>query len=99
MFSLAAGAENNSREGVRMGLFGAAQAIAFGLGGLAGTALADVTRLISGSPVMAYASVFAIESVLFVAAALLAAAIGTREHGKVTGNPVAIAALYQGGGG
>ena len=99
MFSLAAGAGNNSREGVRMGVFGAAQAIAFGLGGLAGTALADVTRLISGSPVTAYASVFAVESVLFVIAAVLAAAIGAKEHGKATGNPIALAALHQGGGG
>ena len=64
MFNMA----NNgtSREGVRMGLFGASQAIAFGIGGFAGTALADVSRLVLGSPVMAYATVFAVEAVFFI---------------------------------
>ena len=39
-----AGRGREAREGVRMGLWGAAQAIAFGLGGFAGTVAADLAR-------------------------------------------------------
>ncbi len=66
-------AGRHGREGVRMGLWGAAQAVAFGLGGLAGTLIVDLVRILSGSPAMAYASVFALEAALFVFAAALAA--------------------------
>ena len=62
-----------SREGVRMGLWGAAQAIAFGLGGLAGTAASDLARLFFAAPGAAYASVFAFEAVMFLVAAHIAA--------------------------
>ncbi len=48
------GRRRESREGVRMGLWGAAQAIAFGLGGFAGTLASDVARFVIGSPVTAY---------------------------------------------
>lgn len=61
-----------SREGVRMGLWGAAQAIAFGFGGLLGTAASDLAHWLIASSGVAYGCVFAIEAVLFVAAALLA---------------------------
>ena len=93
MFNMA----NNgtSREGVRMGLFGASQAIAFGIGGFAGTALADVSRMVLGSPVMAYATVFAVEACFFIAAALLAAAIGNRQGFGVAANPLVLAARHQ----
>lgn len=60
------------REGVRMGLWGAAQAIAFGFGGLVGTGASDLAHRLLGEPAVAYASVFALEALLFVAAALLA---------------------------
>jgi BCD family chlorophyll transporter-like MFS transporter len=63
----------HAREGVRMGLWGAAQAIAFGLGGLVGTAASDLARWLIGSPGAAYAAVFAFEALLFVLSALLAA--------------------------
>jgi len=62
----------HAREGVRMGLWGAAQAIAFGMGGLVGTAASDLARWLIGSPALAYASVFALEALLFVFAAALA---------------------------
>jgi MFS transporter, BCD family, chlorophyll transporter len=66
-----------SREGVRMGLWGAAQAIAFGLGGLVGTLASDVASLVMGSPAAAYATVFVGEALLFgVAAALAARTVG-----------------------
>jgi BCD family chlorophyll transporter-like MFS transporter len=63
----------HAREGVRMGLWGAAQAVAFGMGGLVGTGASDLARWLIGTPAMAYASVFAFEAALFVVAAVLAA--------------------------
>ena len=65
-----------SREGTRMGLWGAAQAIAFGLGGVAATLSVDLARAFAASPLVAYASVFALESALFIAAAMLASQVG-----------------------
>jgi BCD family chlorophyll transporter-like MFS transporter len=62
-----------TREGVRMGLWGAAQAIAFGLGGFLGTLAADVARRFLRAPAEAYAVVFVGEAVLFLVAAGLAA--------------------------
>ncbi|MEQ8658356.1 MAG: BCD family MFS transporter [Hyphomicrobiales bacterium] len=75
MMSLASEGGKN-REGVRMGLWGAAQAIAFGLGGLVGTMGIDITRAITGSAAFAYTTVFTLEGVVFLASALLAARIG-----------------------
>jgi BCD family chlorophyll transporter-like MFS transporter len=67
-----AGAGQGGREGTRMGLWGAAQAIGFALGGLFGAAASDLVRWIVGSPGLAYASVFGLEALIFVAAAGLA---------------------------
>jgi BCD family chlorophyll transporter-like MFS transporter len=60
------------REGVRIGLWGAAQAIAFAAGGVVGTAAVDVVRLWIDAPGIAYATVFLAEAALFVWAASLA---------------------------
>ena len=70
-----AGAGGASHEGVRMGLWGAAQAVAFGLGGLLGTAASDVSRWLVGSTGAAYAAVFAFEAALFLVAAAMAAKV------------------------
>jgi len=59
-----------------MGLFGAAQAIAFGLGGFLGTAMLDVGRIATGSTVGGYALVFLGDAALFLASAWLALRIG-----------------------
>jgi MFS transporter, BCD family, chlorophyll transporter len=67
-----------SREGVRMGLWGAAQAIAFGLGGFAGTAASDLARYLIDSASSAYALVFTGEAVLFLVAAILAFQVDMR---------------------
>jgi len=75
MFNLAASG-GEAREGLRMGLFGAAQGVAFGIGGFAGSGLSDLMRLWLGSPVGAYSIVFAVEGILFLSAAFLAAQIG-----------------------
>ena len=61
-----------NRDGTRMGVWGAAQAIAFGLGGVAGTAAVDLVRLLTGSALHAYSLVFATQAVLFATAAMLA---------------------------
>ena len=71
-----AGAGQKTREGIRMGLWGAAQAIAFGLGGFAGTLASDLARYVIGSPASAYALVFGGEAILF----LIAAALAMRVH-------------------
>jgi BCD family chlorophyll transporter-like MFS transporter len=66
-----AGAGREAREGTRMGLWGAAQAIAAGFGGLAGAAAADVLRAyFADAP--AFGAVFLAEAALFVAAAAMA---------------------------
>lgn len=70
-----AGAGPKAREGVRMGTWGAAQAIAFALGGFAGTALYDVLNAALQSSAHAYAWVFAAEAVVFIVAARLALGI------------------------
>ncbi len=75
------------REGVRMGLWGAAQALAFGLGGLLGTGASDVARVIFGAPAVAYAAVFAAEAIVFLAAAYLAAGVFQAREAPGTGHP------------
>lgn len=61
-------------EGARMGVWGAAQAIAFGIGGLAGAVIVDLLRADAAADGPAFATVFLIEAVLFVAAAMTAVA-------------------------
>lgn len=67
-----AGQGTAAREGVRMGLWGAAQAFAFGLGGFAGTAASDLAHALLASPVQAYAVVFGLEGGLFLLSAVIA---------------------------
>jgi BCD family chlorophyll transporter-like MFS transporter len=64
-----------------MGLWGAAQAVALGAGGLTGASLVDIARWWLGSALGAYGVVFVIEAIAFVAAALLATRI-EREAAK-----------------
>ncbi len=66
----------NSAEGIRMGVWGAAQAIAFGLGGFSGTVGVSATQAITGNVPFSYALVFGIEACLFVASAIIAIRIG-----------------------
>jgi BCD family chlorophyll transporter-like MFS transporter len=69
-----AGEHASGQEGTRMGLWGAAQAIAAGVGGLLGAAAADVFRS-AMSDANAFGAVFLAEAALFVAAAILAAQV------------------------
>lgn len=71
MMSLA-GAAGPGREGMRMGVWGAAQAVAFGLGGLTGAVGVDVGRALMGATERAFMLVFGAEAMLFVLAMWLA---------------------------
>ncbi len=64
-------AQQSGATGTRMGVFGAAQAIAAGLAGLVATGTLDLARL-AFSDAAAYGLVFGLEAVLFLAAALVA---------------------------
>ncbi|MFN8650874.1 MAG: BCD family MFS transporter [Gemmatimonadales bacterium] len=59
--------------GLRMGIFGAAQAVAYAIGGFLGAAGSDVARAALGSASGGYTAVFLAEAVLFGVAALLVA--------------------------
>ena len=63
---------NPARQGVRMGLWGAAQGIAFGIGGFLGTLALDLSRFFIDSQLTAYAVVFGLEALLFIVSAVLA---------------------------
>ncbi len=68
-------ADGLGKEGVRIGLWGGAQAIAFGLGGLLGAVASDVARLLITDTSYAYSSVFAVEAFLFIVSAKFATRI------------------------
>jgi len=70
-------AGHRGRQGTRMGLWGASQAISFGIGGFLGTLASDGARHVLSSPSLSYSLVFATEAALFVLAAYLAVWIGT----------------------
>jgi MFS transporter, BCD family, chlorophyll transporter len=95
MMGLAASG-TKSREGVRMGMWGAAQAIAFGMGGFAGAVLSDLFRALGADPIVAYTTVFAGEALLFAVAAIMAltaignegrASTGVREDATAFAQP------------
>ena len=83
-----AGEGRAQREGTRMGLWGAAQAIAAGFGGLVGAGFVDLLRL-SMNDAQAFGTVFLFEAALFIAATLMAAKIMDRQ-------PPAISSLVPG---
>lgn len=87
-------AGRQAREGVRMGLWGAAQAVAFALGGFLGTAAVDLARYLAGSPVIAYAVVFAAEAVVFLVAGALAGRLGQLRDGRERAQPPSSGGAY-----
>lgn len=72
-----AGEGGAGREGTRMGLWGAAQAVAFGLGGLLGTGASDLAHALLSEPGKAYACVFALQAALFAVSAVVALRLST----------------------
>jgi BCD family chlorophyll transporter-like MFS transporter len=85
------GAGHREREGTRMGVWGASQAISFGLGGLLGTLVSDAARHFLSSPSLSYALVFTAEAGLFVVAAYLAFWIGEPLSKDDTGRSMTLA--------
>ncbi|MFN7126983.1 MAG: BCD family MFS transporter [Allorhizobium sp.] len=71
-----AGQGRKSNYGMRMGVWGAAQAIAFGLGGVLGTVALDLGRWLTESDALAFAGVFTIEASLFLVSTIVATRIG-----------------------
>jgi MFS transporter, BCD family, chlorophyll transporter len=67
-----AGKGRGEREGTRMGIWGAAQAVAFGLGGFLGASGVDVLRKLMSTTGDAFFVIFALEAAMFIAAAYLA---------------------------
>ena len=80
-----AGEGRGHREGTRVGLWGAAQAIAFGVGGLIGAVASDLTRRVIDDPGLAYGAVFFAEACLFVVSARLAMTIDSDLDRTTTG--------------
>jgi BCD family chlorophyll transporter-like MFS transporter len=74
-----AGRGGEGQEGIRMGLWGAAQAIAFGLGGLFGASAVDLGRHLLGNDGPAFELVFAFEALMFIGAAFLATRLNASE--------------------
>ena len=70
-----AGADGGGREGVRMGVWGAAQAAGFAGGGFLGATGVDLLRGLLHAPGPAFLCVFLGEAALFLGAAVLAARI------------------------
>jgi len=77
-----AGSGERTREGIRMGVWGAAQAVAFGLGGLLGALGVDIARHSQGQDAVAFQIIFAAEAAAFVLAALLAMRATSRKLAK-----------------
>ena len=85
----------SQRDGLRMGLWGAAQAISFALGGFLGTVAVDVAGLWLDNPAAAYGLVFFAEAALFVWAASLIFNLdqqvqGTEQSGDATSSRFAL---------
>ena len=67
------------QEGLRMGLFGAAQAIAFGVGSLCGTVAVDIARALIDGDAAAYGTVFILEGGLFLIATVIALKLSLKD--------------------
>ncbi len=73
-----AGADGGGSEGIRMGVWGASQAMAFGLGGFSGAAGLDLARALLPTQ-QAFMTIFFIEAMLFIIAAGIALGIGVKQ--------------------
>lgn len=71
-----AGEGKGRREGIRMGVWGAAQAVGFGVGGFFGAVAVDIGRRMFAQDATAFGLVFALEAGLFILSALIAMRIG-----------------------
>ena len=87
-----AGAGEKSREGVRMGVWGAAQAGAFAIGGFLGAIGVDLMRGLFHQSAYAFLVVFCAEAVVFLASAVLAGKLDapSKTGSATTGLPPAV---------
>lgn len=67
-------ADTTRGTGIRLGVYGAAQAIAYGVGSLGGGVASDLTIATMDDPARGYVAVFGAEAVLFIVAAFMALA-------------------------
>jgi BCD family chlorophyll transporter-like MFS transporter len=82
-----AGRGGPGHEGIRMGLWGAAQASAFGIGGFVGAFAVDRLRAMLGADGPAFELVFAAEALLFGLAAIIALRLNDRMGNNPAGRP------------
>ena len=88
-----AGKGRPGREGTRMGLWGASQGVAFGLGGIVVSLSSDLARSLMPSQGQAYALVFAGEAALFIVAAIIAARMNRGTYSKGAERPASRASI------
>jgi BCD family chlorophyll transporter-like MFS transporter len=81
--------KSSGHEGIRMGLWGAAQAAAFGIGGFFGASAVDAGRHYYGADGPAFETVFAVEAVMFMVAALLALRLNADNKSTIHGKAIA----------
>ena len=81
-----AGQGQNAREGTRMGLWGAAQAIAAAFAMLLGTSAVDILNYLSFNTASAYGIVFTVEAFIFVAAAVIASLVISSNELSINNN-------------
>jgi BCD family chlorophyll transporter-like MFS transporter len=82
-----AGRGGPGQEGIRMGLWGASQALAFGLGGFSGASAVDLGRHLLGADAPAFELVFAFEAMIFLGAAAIA--VGLSDNKSADGSKAA----------
>lgn len=90
-----AGQGRAGTEGLRVGLWGAAQALAFAAGGLVGTGASDLARWLLADAGQAYATVFGLEALLFLWAACLAAGVAPRARAATASKDIGLHPLAQ----
>ncbi len=66
------GDKTDGRAGLRLGVFGAAQALAYATGTMSGAIGVDAAKALLESPLRGYLAVFSVEAVLFAGSAFLA---------------------------
>jgi len=91
MMELAHRGEANGA-GVRMGLWGASQAVAFACGGVLGTGIVDLVGHVVQAPVVAYVTVFGVEAALFLVAARFAFRVSAQARRDSNSELTAVAA-------
>lgn len=74
------GDKTDGRAGLRLGVFGAAQALAYAVGTMSGAAGVDLARAVLESPVRGYLAVFGVQAVLFGASAWMALRSASHEQ-------------------